>query len=153
MINHVYKIKYSKSSLELNEDYQYLSDFEKEAMAELNAISFFDYDDDLQKYTCYIITTPLEIKKYSKILSNNLILHDFYDLSEDILLSKIDIEKEVKDKINSFNFLKYDFFIEDIDEWLLENLNIDIVLDRINEVGIDSLKDIEKEFLKHYSND
>jgi hypothetical protein len=153
MVNHVYKIKYSKSSLELNEDYQYLSDFEKEAMAELNAISFFDYDDDLQKYTCYIITTPLEIKKYSKILSNNLILHDFYDLSEDILLSKIDIEKEVKDKINSFNFLKYDFFIEDIDEWLLENLNIDIVLDRINEVGIDSLKDIEKEFLKHYSND
>jgi hypothetical protein len=153
MVNHVYKIKYSKSSLELNEDYQYLSDFEKEAMAELNAISFFDYDDDLQKYTCYIITTPLEIKKYSKILSNNLILHDFYDLSEDILLSKIDIEKEVKDKINSFNFLKYDFFIEDIDEWLLENLNIDIVLDRINEVVIDSLKDIEKEFLKHYSND
>lgn len=153
MINHVYKIKYGKSSLELNEDYQYLSDYEKEAMAELDAISFFDYDDDLQKYTCYIITTPLEIKKYSKILSNNLILHDFYDLSEDILLGKTDIEKEVKDKINSFNFLKYDFFIEDINDWLLENLNIDIVLDRINEVGIDSLKDIEKEFLKHYSND
>lgn len=153
MINHVYKIKYGKSSLGLNEDYQYLSDYEKEAMAELDAISFFDYDDDLQKYTCYIITTPLEINKYSKILSNNLIIHNFYDLSEDILLGKIDIEKEVKDKINSFNFLKYDFFIEDINDWLLENLNIDIVLDRINEVGIDSLKDIEKKFLKHYSND
>ena len=153
MINHVYKIKYGKSSLELNEEYQYLSDYEKEAMAELDAISFFDYDDDLQKYTCYIITTTLEINKYSKILSNNLIIHNFYDLSEDILLGKIDIEKEVKDKINSFNFLKYDFFIEDINDWLLENLNIDIVLDRINEVGIDSLKDIEKEFLKHHSND
>jgi len=32
----------------------------------------------------------------------------------------------------------------------LNNLDIDMVLDRISEVGIDFLKSVEKEFLKNY---
>lgn len=32
----------------------------------------------------------------------------------------------------------------------MENLDIDIVLDRISEVGIDNLSQIEKDFLKNY---
>ena len=150
MVNHVYKVKYSKSSLELNNDYENLSDFEKESLSELDALSFFDFEED-QKYTCYIITTPLELKKYSKILLNNLIIHECFDLSENILSGKLDIENETRNKIDNFNFLKYEFFIDDINDWIYENLEIDIVLDRINEVGMDSLKDIEKLFLKQYS--
>lgn len=37
--------------------------------------------------------------------------------------------------------------MEDLDHWILENLEIDIVLDRITEVGIENLTDVEKKFL------
>ena len=52
MANRVYKIRYSKSSLELNEDYDCLSDYEKEAISELDAEGFFDYEDN-NIYCCY----------------------------------------------------------------------------------------------------
>jgi len=56
-----------------------------------------------------------------------------------------------EDKLDEKNLFKYDFFLEDINSWIYNNLEIDIVLDRITDVGIDSLKQIEKDFLKHYS--
>jgi hypothetical protein len=49
------------------------------------------------------------------------------------------------------NSIKWSFFIDDLNEWIINNLDIDIVLDRISEVGIDSLTEIEKEFLKTYN--
>lgn len=150
MANRVYKIRYSKSSLELNEDYDCLSDYEKEAISELDAEGFFDYEDN-NIYCCYVISTPIEVNKYSKILTNNLIIHECLDLSKDIIYNKIDVEYELEDKLDEKNLFKYDFFLEDINSWIYNNLEIDIVLDRINDVGIDSLKQIEKDFLKHYS--
>lgn len=150
MVNRVYKIRYSKSSLELNEDYDCLSDYEKEAISELDAEGFFDYEDN-NIYCCYVISTPIEVAKYSKILTNNLIAHECLDLSQDIIYSKIDIEYELEDKLDEKNLFKYDFFLEDINSWIYNNLEIDIVLDRITDVGIDSLKQVEKDFLKHYS--
>lgn len=150
MVNRVYKIRYSKSSLELNEDYDCLSDYEKEAISELDAEGFFDYEDN-NIYCCYVISTPIEVAKYSKILTNNLISHECLDLSKDIIYNKIDVEYELEDKLDEKNLFKYDFFLEDINSWIYNNLEIDIVLDRITDVGIDSLKQIEKDFLKHYS--
>ena len=150
MVNRVYKIRYSKSSLELNEDYDCLSDYEKVAISELDAEGFFDYEDN-NIYCCYVISTPIEVAKYSKILTNNLIAHECLDLSQDIIYSKIDIEYELEDKLDEKNLFKYDFFLEDINSWIYNNLEIDIVLDRITDVGIDSLKQVEKDFLKHYS--
>jgi hypothetical protein len=150
MANRVYKIRYSKSSLELNEDYDCLSDYEKEAISELDAEGFFDYEDNYI-YCCYVISTPIEVAKYSKILTNNLIAHECLDLSEDIIYNRIDVEYELEDKLDEKNIFKYDFFLEDVNSWIYNNLEIDIVLDRITDVGIDSLKQIEKDFLKHYS--
>jgi hypothetical protein len=150
MANRVYKIRYSKSSLELNEDYDCLSDYEKEAISELDAEGFFDYEDN-NIYCCYVISTPIEVAKYSKILTNNLIAHECLDLSKDIIYNKIDVEYELEDKLDEKNLFKYDFFLEDINSWIYNNLEIDIVLDRITDVGIDSLKQVEKDFLKHYS--
>jgi hypothetical protein len=150
MAKRVYKIRYSKSSLELNEDYDCLSDYEKEAISELDAEGFFDYEDN-NIYCCYVISTPIEVAKYSKILTNNLIAHECLDLSKDIIYNKIDVEYELEDKLDEKNLFKYDFFLEDINSWIYNNLEIDIVLDRITDVGIDSLKQVEKDFLKHYS--
>lgn len=150
MVNRVYKIRYSKSSLELNEDYDNLSDYEKEQISELDAEGFFDYEDD-NIYCCYVISTPVEVVKYSKILTNNLIQHEYLDLSQEILNNKIDIELELEDKLDEKNLFKYDFFLDDLEHWIYNNLEIDIVLDRITDVGMNSLKQVEKDFLKHYS--
>ena len=87
MMKRVYKVRYSKSSLELNEDYDNLSDFEKEQISELDAEGFFDYEDN-SIYCCYVISTPVEVVKYSKILTNNLIQHEYLDLSQEILNNK-----------------------------------------------------------------
>jgi hypothetical protein len=150
MAKRVYKIRYSKSSLELNEDYDNLSDYEKEQISELDAEGFFDYEDN-NIYCCYVISTPVEVVKYSKILTNNLIQHEYLDLSQEILNNKIDIELELEHKLDEKNLFKYDFFLDDLEHWIYNNLEIDIVLDRITDVGINSLRQVEKDFLKHYT--
>jgi len=150
MMKRVYKVRYSKSSLELNDDYDNLSDFEKEQISELDAEGFFDYEDN-SIYCCYVISTPVEVVKYSKILTNNLIQHEYLDLSQEILNNKIDIELELEDKLDEKNLFKYDFFLDDLEHWIYNNLEIDIVLDRITDVGINSLRQVEKDFLKHYT--
>ena len=150
MAKRVYKIRYSKSSLELNEDYDNLSDYEKEQISELDAEGFFDYEDN-NIYCCYVISTPVEVVKYSKILTNNLIQHEYLDLSQEILNNKIDIEIELEDKLDEKNLFKYDFFLDDLEHWIYNKLEIDIVVDRITDVGINSLRQVEKDFLKHYS--
>lgn len=149
----VYKIKFNKSSFELNDDYERLSDYEKDIISELNTESFFDYEDELDNYICYVITKPTELDRYSKILSNNLIEHKCYDLSKKILKNEINLEPLLEEKIDSNNYFKFDLFLDDLEIWIYDNLEIDIILDRITEVGIDSLKDIEKNFLKNYNNE
>jgi hypothetical protein len=146
----VYKIRYDQSSFQLNEEYDRLSEHEKEKIADLDAESFFDYQDYKDRYVCYIITTPAEVKKYSSILSNNLIQHQIIDISEDILKFKINIEEELKPLLSTINSIKYSFFVYDLNEWILSNIDIDTVLDRISDVGIENLTKVEKDFLINY---
>jgi len=147
----VYKIVFTKSAFELNDDYEYLSDMDKERIYDLDADSFFDYEDGC--YNCFVITTPIEIEKYKDILKSNFIENECIDVSNDILRFKIDLAKELKDNISGLNSVKWGFFMDDLNDWILDNLDIDIVLDRISEVGINSLSGIEKDFLKNYKND
>lgn len=149
MVKCIYNIKFTKSSFDLNEDYDRMSDYEKDVISELDADSFFDYEEN-NKYNCYVITTPIELKKYSDVLINNLIMHEITDLSDNILKGKVDIENETESRIDETNSYKYDFFVDDVNKWIFDNLEIDMVLDRINEVGINSLRNIEKDFLKNY---
>lgn len=151
MLSNVYKLKFYKSSFDLNDDYEKLSEHEKERISELNAETYFDYDGNDNCYICYVITSPTEIEGYLKILRNNLIQCECYNLSEDVLKQKINIEVELKPILSISNRVKYSFFVDDVNNWIYENLDIDTVLDRISEVGsIERLTDIEQEFLKNY---
>mgnify|MGYP000627723900 CR=1 FL=1 len=60
------------------------------------------------------------------------------------------LEEELKDQISTINSIKYSFFIDDVDDWIFENLDIDMVLDRISEVGMESLTRIEKYYLNNF---
>lgn len=151
MTNHIYKIKFENSSYLLNEEYDRLSEHEKERISELDADSFFDYQDDEDRYICYVICKATEIEKYSNILSKNLINHSIDNLSDDVLKFKINLEEELRPLLNTINSIKYSFFIDDINDWILQHLDIDNILDRISEVGsVDNLSNIEKEFLKNF---
>jgi hypothetical protein len=147
--NGVYKMKFEKSSFDINEDYDRLSEYEKERIAELDAETYFDYEED-GSYICFIITSPIEMKKYTSILSKNLIKFDFTELTKEVLSSKFDLEKELKPQLSTINSIKYSFFIDDVNEWIYNNLEIDMILDRISEVGIEHISQIEKDFLKNY---
>jgi hypothetical protein len=149
MVSRVYVFTFNDNIEILNNHYDRLSDYEQERISELDAISYFDYIED-NKYFFYVITSPNEIKNYVQILENNIINFKMIDISDDIVCNKIDLLDEISEKIISDNLIKWEFFIEDIKEWILENLNIDLVLDRISEVGIDNLTELEKTFLKNY---
>lgn len=147
----VYRIDFDKSSFELNEDYELLSESEQEKISLLETESFFDYEDDNNHYICYLICNAIEIKKYSDILNNNLISHNVSNLTDDILKFKLNLEEELRPLLNTINSIKYSFFIDDLNDWIVDHLEIDNVLDRITELGdIDKLSNVEKEFLKNF---
>ena len=147
----VYKINFEKSSFELNEEYDRLSESEQEKISSLDTESFFDYENDENNYICFLICNAIEVKKYSDILNNNFIIHEIFNLSNDILKSNINLEDELRPLLNTINSIKYSFFIDDLNDWIIENLDIDTILDRISELGgVKNLSTIEKEFLKTF---
>jgi hypothetical protein len=150
MSSRVYKLKFSKPSYQLNDDYDRLSDIEKEKISDMEADAFFDMDED-DKYTFFIIVKPMELKAYLSVLNENFIPYDINDVSDDILRGNLDVEAEIT-QVNPLNSLRYSFFLDDLNDWLYENLDIDIILDRISSIGIDSLRKVEKEFLNNYNN-
>ena len=152
MISHIYKLKFDKSSLALNDDYERFSDIDKERIDELNSDASFDYEDDEDgKYTCLIISKPSEMEIYLTVLNNNDVGYRVYDISNDILMGDINIEDVLGYQINTSNSIRYSTFVDDLDLWISNNLDIDIILDRISKVGMNKLRNIEKEFLKNYS--
>lgn len=150
MSSHIYKIKFSKPSYQLNDDYDRLSEIEKEKISNIEAEAFFDMDED-DKYTFFIIVKPMELKAYLSVLNENFIPYDINDVSDDILKGKLDVESVII-KVNPLNSLRYSFFVDDLNDWLYDNLDMDIVLDRISSIGMDSLRKVEKEFLNNYNN-
>lgn len=146
----VYKVSFDRTSFDLIDDYEKLSEIDKERISDLNVSAFFDFDDD-ESYKFFIIVDTIEFRSYSKILKENLINHKVEDLSEDVIKGKVDIEKETGEFVSTLNTIKFSFFVDDLNDWIYENLDIDLVLDRISEVGIDKLRKVEKKFLSNYS--
>ncbi len=149
-MSYLFKIEFTKKSDYLNDDYDRLSEHEKENISNLESEYFFDYDDLNDNYVCIIVTSYIEIKKYTNILKNNLIEYTISDLSTDIISGEIDLEILLKDNFISTNQIKFSIFIEDVNLWILKNTNIDIILDRISRVGMSNLKEVEKDYLKNY---
>jgi len=145
----VYKIQFTKNSYDLNVEYDKLSDHERESISDMLPDSYFEFNNDCEHYIIYIMLNPLDAKRYTKILDNNLINHNIIDISND-LLNGMDFEKELKPFVNGLNRFRWNNFNKKIIEWITSNLDIDIVLDRISNVGIEGLNKIEKKFLDNY---
>lgn len=150
MLRFVYKVKFLKSSLQLNdEDYDKLSDHERIRIDEFDTDRFFDFDDT-DGYTWYVITDAIEMKVLLGILSGNLIEVSCKNLSSDILSKKINLESDINAHINKLNSKKFKIFISELNKWIYQNLDMDTVLDRISESGIESLTETEQLFLNNF---
>ena len=150
-MNRVYKIVFNKSSFELDKDYERFSEQEKVAISSMNPDSFFDFNDK-ERYTLYLIFSPLDIEKYSKILDNNLIEHTSEDVSEKILENKLCVESSLKPFVNALNRFRWNTYKAKLDQWIYDNLDMDFVLDRIGQCGMDNLRPVEKKFLRNFQN-
>jgi len=146
----VFKFNFSKSPFDLNDDYDRLSDIDKEKIAEMDAEAFIDYEEN-EKYAFFIIAEPTEVKKYTDVLDENLVWYDVKNISDEILKGSFKVEDYISEVTVSFNSMKYSFFIDDLNEWIYNNLDIDTILDRISSVGMDSLTKVEKQFLENYN--
>ena len=149
-MNCIYKLRFEKSSYDLEKDYESLSEYQKEKIANMKPTSFFDFNDEQFKYTLYMIISPIDIKNYISILDMNHIGYELDDISEVALKDEIELDDYLMKQSNRSNRTKIINFIEKKNEWVYENLDIDTVLDRISEVGMESLRYIEKKFLQNY---
>jgi hypothetical protein len=150
-MNRVYKIVFNKSSFELDKDYERFSEQEKVTISSMNPDSFFDFNDK-ERYTLYLIFSPLDIEKYSKILDNNLIEHTTEDVSERVLENKLCVESSLKPYVNALNRFRWNTYKAKLDQWIYDNLDMDLVLDRIGQCGMDGLRPVEKKFLRNFQN-
>lgn len=142
----VYKIKFTKDPSKLNEEYDKLSDIDKEKISDMNADSFFAFEED-DKYAFFVLTDPIELGSYLNVLNENFIRFELKDLSSDILKGIYNIESLNADL---YKDKKYSLFVEDLNKWIYNNLDIDTILDRISTFGIESLRKVEKKFLDNY---
>ena len=145
----VYKLIFSKNSYELNSDYESLTEHEKEIIANILPSGYFEFNDYNEHYNLYLIINLPNIKRYCNILNNNNIKYTMNDISED-LLNGYDIHKNLSPYINNINQIRFKSFNNKINKWITSNLEIDIILDRINQVGIENLTTIEKKYLENY---
>ena len=150
-MNRIYRIRFDKSSYELDKDYERFSEQENLAISSMNPDSFFDFNCADGKYSIYLVFSPLDLKKYIGILENNLIWHDIADLSDGIMLGDFSLEEEIRPYVNPLNRFRWNSYKKKLDEWIYQNLDIDFVLDRISRCGgVCNLRPVEKRFLNEF---
>ena len=142
------KFEYLRGADILADEYTYLSDNDKEKIVNIHSKATFDYEDEKQNYNCYLLIESSVLKKYKNILDLNLISYLCHDVSQSVIKNQTNLEKILSKYITSENEKDYYEFIKIVNEWILSKLDLDIVLDIINDSGIESLREIDKDFLK-----
>lgn len=149
-MDRIFKIKFNVSDEDLEEIFLYFSDDDLDEIEELEAESFFDYHED-GKYVCFLITPASAMRTYVEVMHRNQVNIKVKDFSDKISESKIDLEEELRGEITADNCQDFEFFMTCVNEWILNQLDMDSVLDRISSVGIENLSKIEKHFLETYT--
>lgn len=143
----LYKLSFNTDIPYLNEIYGLLTDLEKERIYSFNVSSSFYYNNN-NRYIGFLLIPHSEMKEYEFILSSNLIPYLCEDYSDLVINNEINLESELEQYADFHNYTDYDNFIYEMNSWILKNLNLDSILDRINLYGVETLRPIDKEYLK-----
>lgn len=147
----IYRVLFEKNSYGLDREYDMFDQMDQNKISNISPMAFIDFNDNkTNSYVLYIIIEEKTISEYTYILEKYDIKYDIRDISIDVLNKTIILEPEIRQHISNSNLGIFTYFISNLDEWIYENLDIDIVLDRISMVGMDGLDQSEKEFLKNY---
>ena len=117
-------------------------DILKDIFEKSDAIDFISNDS---KYGIIGFFKQQEANEVEKIFKKYGVLFKINDLTRDVFLEKdVHLNKTCPEKV-----LNLDVFLKKmLNRFREENLNVDIVLEKINDKGIDSLSDKEREILK-----
>ena len=149
MSQRIYLFEFHRRSAEVAWEYDNISDTDKEKVANLDVVANFDFDDEFGNYNFYSIMSELEKIRYENILNKNMINYFCKDISQLVLDNDLDILQKIQKYKNESNKTFFEKFSKNVIQWLEQNLELDVILDMINKKGLDSLKDIHKNFLKN----
>jgi hypothetical protein len=126
----VYKVSTNLTESESDKIYNSLSRENKKKISDLNeGVLNNDIFDEFGHMTSYMICDKQVVDFIVDLFHVNKVKYKVEDITKLFLYGQVKIEDK------------------DFQNFLKENLDIDTILDKINEVGINSLTDLDKEIL------
>jgi hypothetical protein len=126
----IYKISTNLTESESDKIYNNLSREDKKKISDLNeGVLNSDIFDEFGHMTSYMICNKEVVDFIVNVFHENKVKYKVENITKLFLYGQVKIEDK-------------DFQI-----FLKENLDIDTILDKINEIGINSLTDLDKEIL------
>ncbi|HLS11122.1 MAG TPA: hypothetical protein VK050_03075 [Flavobacteriaceae bacterium] len=93
----------------------------------------------------YFFVSENAIAQILNFLIENKVLLSYKEITTDVLLGSLHTEDFKK------TFIEDDEFTYVLEKFILDNLTVDMVLDKISEKGIDSLREIDYQVLEAHS--
>ena len=145
----IYHIDFGRDIDTVVWEYTCLPENERIKLTNLHFVTTFDFIDKQNNYHFVMVTEQLQMEKYLKILTDNLILHFSHNITDKLLRDELDLSRfeKVLDKNSKVMWEK---FRTKVEEWMLINQELDNVLDIINLKGLEKLRNVDKKFLENY---
>jgi hypothetical protein len=126
----IYKISTNLTESESDKIYNNLSREDKKKISDLNeGVLNSDIFDEFGHMTSYMICNKEVVDFIVNVFHENKVKYKVENITKLFLYGQVKIEDK------------------DFQNFLKENLDIDTILDKINEIGINSLTDLDKEIL------
>lgn len=145
----VYHLEFARDIETVVWEYTNLPETDRINLSSIQFEMTFDYIDENKNYNFVIITDSAQMSKYVKILQDNMILHFNRDISKFLLKDNVNFDK-IEGFLDNATTSLFNKFKNKMNEWILQNQDLDNVLDMINEKGLNKIREIDKKFLEDY---
>jgi hypothetical protein len=145
----IWRFDFKVNTEKLNRAYEQITNDDKDYLATASIYGSFDIELK-NKCQSFLIAAISDIEIYKEMFNKYKIKCKIADITPDCIDGKLDIEMDIIDFMGVRNDLS-DYFIEQVEIIVYENLTMDRVLDKISMSGIKSLGRIERKFMDDLS--
>lgn len=121
-----------------------LLEFMSEDELEANIVYDAEYSGNAEHELVFAFVTDVQSEKIRTVFENHNILVVANDVTTDVLMGDFETNSKWQELFDAESIMK---FKPTLDEFLRNNLTIDIVLDKIIEKGMDALTEIDLQVL------
>ena len=121
-----------------------LLEFMSEDELEANIVYDAGYSGDAEHELVFAFVTDVQAEKIRTVFENHNILVVVNDVTADVLMGDFETNGKWQELFDAESIMN---FKTTLDEFLRNNLTVDIVLDKISEKGMDSLTEIDFQVL------